>query len=49
MHDSLKRVLRDVNKLPFSGEEKKQVRNIFITGAVETGILSDDDARKMRK
>jgi len=49
MQVSLKRVLSSVAKLPFPPAEKKQVRNIFLTGAVEAGVLSDDDAKRLRK
>lgn len=49
MNKKLKRVLDSVSKLPFSPEEKKQVKNIFLTGAAETGVLSPDDAKRLRK
>lgn len=48
MKAEVKQVLDSARKLPMSQEEKKQVRNVFLTGAVETGVMSEDDAKRQR-
>jgi hypothetical protein len=49
MKDPVKRVLRSVDRLPFSPQEKKQVKKVFLEGASETGVLSPDDAKRFGK
>ena len=49
MKDPVKRVLRSVDRLPFSPKEKKQVKRVFLEGASETGVLSPDDAKRLGK
>ena len=49
MNKQLKRVLSSVVKLPLSAAEKKQLKNVFRTGAVESGLLSSDDAKRQGK
>jgi len=41
------RIIRDAQKLPLTDAEKKQMKNIFLTGAAETGLLSPDDAKRL--
>jgi hypothetical protein len=48
MKKEVKQVLDSARKLPMSPEEKKQVRNIFLTGAVETGLMKIEDAKRLR-
>lgn len=41
-------VLHDVKKLPFNKKEKKDFRNVVVTGATEVELLSEDDAKRLR-
>lgn len=40
------RVLSDADKLPFSVEGKKTFRNILITGAVRTQMISPEEGKQ---
>lgn len=48
MNSHVKEVLEDMNKLPLKDSQKKDMRNVVVSGAEEVGVISEKEAKKER-
>ena len=48
MNDHVKEVLEDMAKLPLKKSQKKDMRNVVVSGAEEVGVISEEEAKEER-
>jgi len=48
MNANVKEVLGDMKLLPFEGDEIKMIVEIIVNGAVESGVIDSDEAKKIK-